>query len=1295
MKRPFWIRSLNVRGIRNPIKRSNIFAYLKGKLKNNKMADIFILVDTHCHSGKDASTWGEEWSSNEEDSIWSKGTKNQKGVAILINENFRRQHPNLIIGKPEPDSNGRYIKCFISVFEQKFRLLAVYAPPKGHLRIPFFQNLMDVILDDIDDAQTIMGGDWNCTENTELDRLNCVGTNDLGRIDLNYIKELFDLEDVWRRRYPDTKDFTWSGKGKMSRIDYFLISVSLDVQIENIYHSFAPFTDHKAVDIFINIDPLTRGPGIWKMNSEILLNNDFRDGFTDLWKKWKDQKQFYTDKKRWWDIGKLHIKSYTQQFSKEYNFNQNTRLEYLEEQINKKKKADADYNRLQKEYEDIFANKTQGIRIRSKVKEWEEGEKSSKYFYSLEKRNAKEKGWDKIWDKNKQILVGTSNIQKRQLEFYQDLYTSQNLMTSNEDYDYFFNSTICDKKICDESKNFLDGDITSEEIHNSLKKTKNNKSPGPDGIIFEFYKLYWNIIGEDLCEALKLGLEDKELSYTQYLATIVLLYKKGPRQDIRNWRPISLLNTDYKILSKVLAERLKPVLKEIIHPDQKGCVPDRLIGQNIRLIDDILYEMEIEDMDGLILQLDQEKAFDRVEWNWLFKCLENFNFGEKFISYLKTLYKNSKSSILTNGYQSRYFDITRGIRQGDSLSALLFIIQFEPLMNKIRKENSIEGIEINLKYSGGTITTKGCQYVDDSNSTIKDFNSLEKFFCVIKNYESVSGSKVNMGKTKCISHKVMSNNPYEEFFKITTDQEIVLGVAIGKERNNNAEFWNSKIDKVKGSLNAWEMRNLSYIGKSLVIRSMAISQVAYACEMTPITEEHRKIINKLIYKFLWSGKNVKIKKSIVSLPRHLGGLNVVDLDILIKTKRIMWVIRALKDNSDQTCTKLTENYLRCLDNEFDILFFALKVSDSRDLTNNPRIKIPNFYRECIDSFQEFNRIALIQNDKEEDIVWCNSRFLFNNKPLVFKHWSKAGIKLVGDLYDKDLNINYNLLRAKLTTNQSWIQNLCQKAAFIFEISKIKKIFPRKAVSVPRNTNLIHGGKRFLLEQKYHILNLGQKTLENITSKDIYNTLLLHDPPEIRSKTYWSNKFPDVTFDFDKWIQVNMNNKFLPNKIKDFNWKIFHGLINTGTKLKLMGFSDGTCRVCRNGTIENVEHFIYDCNTSKLTWQQIQKITREWLKKRDFELNKLKTITGFWETDIDNEAMILNTLFGLVRYFIWKKRCKAQYDNLIINSVSDICNGLKFYILDHLQTLIYCKTVDAISKEKVALLSSIIENHNWN
>ena len=173
------------------------------------------------------------------------------------------------------------------------------------------------------------------------------------------------------------------------------------------------------------------------------------------------------------------------------------------------------------------------------------------------------------------------------------------------------------------------------EIVSALKKMPNGKSPGSDGLPVEFYKIFWGDLGHDYFEVVSSGLEDGELSYTQYLAVISLLYKKGPREDIRNWRPISLLNIDYKIISKVLAERLKLVLHEIIHPDQRGCVPGRFIGENIRHIDDILFEIENGHKDPIILMLDQEKAFDRVEWNWLFSTLEKFNFGDRFISWLK------------------------------------------------------------------------------------------------------------------------------------------------------------------------------------------------------------------------------------------------------------------------------------------------------------------------------------------------------------------------------------------------------------------------------------------------------------------------------------------------------------------------------------------------------------------------------------------------------------------------------------------------------------------------------------
>ena len=125
------------------------------------------------------------------------------------------------------------------------------------------------------------------------------------------------------------------------------------------------------------------------------------------------------------------------------------------------------------------------------------------------------------------------------------------------------------------------------------------------------------------------------------------------------------LDGDYKLLSKNLTIRIKNVLPSIIHEDQRGCTQGRNIGQIIRNTEDVLYELGKATDDSVILILDMEKAFYRVEWDWLFQVLKQFNFGDRIISWLESMYRHAKCSILTNGIQSQYFNISRGIRQGD------------------------------------------------------------------------------------------------------------------------------------------------------------------------------------------------------------------------------------------------------------------------------------------------------------------------------------------------------------------------------------------------------------------------------------------------------------------------------------------------------------------------------------------------------------------------------------------------------------------------------------------------------
>jgi hypothetical protein len=168
-----------------------------------------------------------------------------------------------------------------------------------------------------------------------------------------------------------------------------------------------------------------------------------------------------------------------------------------------------------------------------------------------------------------------------------------------------------------------------------------------------------------------------ELSSSARHAIISLIYKKGDKKQLTNYRPISLTNTDYKIIAFVLAKRLQKVICSIINNDQSAYMKGRFIGNNIRLVLDIFDFCDLENKGGALIMLDYQKAFDTVEWNFLYHTLLKFNLGKDFIRWVKILYENPTFSVKNNGWISKKVKMSRGVRQGCPLSALLFIIVVE------------------------------------------------------------------------------------------------------------------------------------------------------------------------------------------------------------------------------------------------------------------------------------------------------------------------------------------------------------------------------------------------------------------------------------------------------------------------------------------------------------------------------------------------------------------------------------------------------------------------------------------
>ena len=271
-----------------------------------------------------------------------------------------------------------------------------------------------------------------------------------------------------------------------------------------------------------------------------------------------------------------------------------------------------------------------------------------------------------------------------------------------------------------------------------------NKSPWLDGLTSNFYKHFWDLFGNELADIYNYGFEHEILSVTQRRGVITLIFKKNDRTKLKNWRPITLLTTDYKILTKALANRLKNVLPMIIHTDQTACVKGRTINDNASLLRDAIYYANETNKKLAIITVDQLKAFDRVDHGFLFKTLEKLGFGPQFIKWIKILYKQICSSVKVNGWLTAFIGLERGLRQGCPLSMPLYILTAEILALQIRANEQIQGLTL----PDSKEQVKLSQCADDTTLLVANDRSINEVFKILALSEQASGAKIYVEKCK-------------------------------------------------------------------------------------------------------------------------------------------------------------------------------------------------------------------------------------------------------------------------------------------------------------------------------------------------------------------------------------------------------------------------------------------------------------------------------------------------------------------------------------------------------------------
>ena len=461
-------------------------------------------------------------------------------------------------------------------------------------------------------------------------------------------------------------------------------------------------------------------------------------------------------------------------------------------------------------------------------------------------------------------------VNKEIENFYSKMYTSK--ITGNNTSDVSEHNNNIHKfieglnipQLNVEEQESLEKDLTFEELKDALTSFADNKSPGEDGFTKEFYEAFFDLLWKDLLNSYNDAFNKGSLTVSQKRGTITLIPKGDENlSDLKNWRPISLLNIDYKILSKVLAKRMEQHLPKLIHSDQTGFVNGRYIGQNIRLLSDIMEFSDSKNFQGILLFVDFEKAFDTLEWSFISKTLEVFNFGNKFKKWFTVLYNGVQSSVVNGGFMTNYFEITRGVRQGCPLSPSLFILAVELLALKIRQNKNCEGI-----YLPNNQEVKISQFADDTTIITNNSDSLKSHLQTIEWFGTVSGLKLNKKKTKAMWLGTMkhSNSNILEF-KSTKNPIKVLGTFLSYNQNKNIEEnFLSRIRKMKIKLNLWLSRDLTLYGRSLLAKTLGVSQLVYAASMLTVPSLVIKNVQTELFSFLWKNKKDKIKRTVMYQP---------------------------------------------------------------------------------------------------------------------------------------------------------------------------------------------------------------------------------------------------------------------------------------------------------------------------------------------------------------------------------------------------------------------------------------------
>ena len=441
-----------------------------------------------------------------------------------------------------------------------------------------------------------------------------------------------------------------------------------------------------------------------------------------------------------------------------------------------------------------------------------------------------------------------------------------------------------------------EGVVTECEVRDALKQVGLNKSPGldvlPDEVYLRMSYMFVPILTDMFNDWFAQGAIPGSVT-----KGVITLLKKGGRhvwEGLDDYRPITLLNTELKILARVLANRLQLVISDLIGPEQTFAVKGRLIQDNLRLIREVLEVIE-DDTEATLISLDQSKAFDRVDHRFLATVLETARFKPEFRRWISMMCHNPQAVVLVNGRRSGTIAIERSVQQGCSLSPLLYVLALEPLLLRLRDGGtspSLRGVPF-----AGPLTARVSAFANDITVFVSRCLDIKAVKEAVVEYERISGAKVNFDKSESLRLGAWrGSNTLPGPLRWSDGPIRILGVWFGPclelERN-----WSEVQAKANAQVGIWLSRRLSLKGSVEACATYVVPLILCRLAVLPLPEARRLALKQSLSRLLWGGARPMVRRQVCTQRTRNGGLGMPDLESHWLTERLAYLGRSFTGDS--------------------------------------------------------------------------------------------------------------------------------------------------------------------------------------------------------------------------------------------------------------------------------------------------------------------------------------------------------------------------------------------------------------